>query len=337
MGRNVLVAERDNTIEVTVHNLGNLAAKQVKLRVAWLPLTTSPGAWNPLPDPTPQDIPANGKVVYRVPWRVPKMSLNGVEVWHFCVRADVTAYVDPNDAHSEIVVHDNWAQSNFDRIFSLFGSPSVRRRTGVTITNTLAGPATFRTAVNQSSAFFRTYIGNAWLHLEPGETHMTEFMYESLAGDPLHGSAFERALSDEGGPRNVASLTTSAIGPGNSCAVGHQWWGARLIIVAGRATRIENLHMSSDGVSGTIIATVDGVDQILSGSGDVNVVFWLAGQPDEVAVAGHWSGERFWVVPPRHIMDAAWNGQEIYAEAFYLGHGMWASCRSGPHHFVLNH
>jgi hypothetical protein len=137
--------------------------------------------------------------VFPVSWNVPT-TVDGVQVWHFCVRADVTKYVDSTDPnlHNEIVVHDNWAQSNFDGVFLPFGSPSSRRRTGVDITNSLEHPATFRTVMNQSSAFFRTYIGHAWLHLEPGETHVTELMYESLAGDPLHGSAFQEAFGKKG-------------------------------------------------------------------------------------------------------------------------------------------
>ncbi|WP_327107238.1 hypothetical protein [Nonomuraea glycinis] len=336
MGRNFLTGGRNHTIEVTVHNLGNLAANKVQIRVAWLPFTTSPGAWVQLPPPAPQDIPANGRVVFPVSWNVPT-TVGGVPAWHFCVRADVTAYVDPTDpAHSEIVVHDNWAQSNFDRVFSFIGSPSSRRRTGVDITNSLADPAIYRTVANQSSAFFRTYIGNAWLHLEPGETHRTEFMYESLAGDPIHDAAFMDAFSiSEGeGLSNVASLTTSVVGPGDDCAVAHQWWGARLIVTAGFVTRIEDLRATSDGVTGTVIATAYGVDQIVT-TGDVNMVFWSAGHPEETITAGSWSGGQFWVNPPSHIWDALRRGEEVYGEAFYVSRGYWASCRSGAHRLIL--
>ena len=61
-----------------------------------------------------------------------------MEVEHFCVRADIDRYVDPrNPDHDEIVVSNNWAQSNFNSTNVPFGSPSERAVTGLTITNRL--------------------------------------------------------------------------------------------------------------------------------------------------------------------------------------------------------
>ncbi|MGW0802726.1 hypothetical protein [Nonomuraea sp. NPDC002799] len=333
-GRNFVTAGRDHTIEVIVRNVGNLAAKEVKIRVAWLPFTTTPGSWTPLPDPPPLDIPAKGAVVYNVPWRVPKSpSLNGVPVWHFCVRADITAYVVDHPSHNEVTVKDNWSQSNFNRVYTPFGSPSARSRTGVAITNTSAHSAAFRTAVNQNSALFRTYLGNTWLRLEPGETHVTELMYESLAGDAVHGSAFMDAFHENEGLSNDVGLTTSMIGPGDSCGVAHQWCGAQLNIVAGYLTRIESLRMTSDGVFGKVIGERDNDAEVLN-YGEVNVVFWLADQ-EETTVAASWYGDQFGVNPPNHIQEAAWAGEEVYAEAFYASAAVWASCRSSTYRLVM--
>lgn len=51
--------------------------------------------------------------------------IGDVPVEHFCVRVDIERYRDTDPTHDEIVVFDNWAQSNFDTSSVPFNSPST--------------------------------------------------------------------------------------------------------------------------------------------------------------------------------------------------------------------
>ena len=185
-----------NAIRITVHNRGTLAATQVQIHVRWLPFTLSAGPWQPLPDPAPFDVPALGFTSLVVPWNVPaSVKVGDVEANHFCVRVEIDRFRDPaHPEREEIVVADNWAQSNFDAVSLPFGSPSDRLRTAATLSNPLGREATYLLTTDQSGDGYRVYVGHAWLRLPPGETRPVELAYESLAGDPVLGEAFERSL-----------------------------------------------------------------------------------------------------------------------------------------------
>ena len=62
--------------------------------VQWLPFTTAPGSWNPLPDPPRIPvIAAKSTVTIDVPWTTPaSLKLNDVEVEHFCVNARIDRF-----------------------------------------------------------------------------------------------------------------------------------------------------------------------------------------------------------------------------------------------------
>lgn len=112
----VVVKGAPNGISITVRNLGSLAATDVQIHVRWLPFTVAPGKWIDLPDPTPFSVPATGLTSLVVPWPVPKsVKIGDAEAEHFCVRVDIDRYRDPaHPEQEEIVVVDNWAQSNFN-------------------------------------------------------------------------------------------------------------------------------------------------------------------------------------------------------------------------------
>ena len=195
----VVVKGARNMIAVTVWNTGTLAADQVHMRVAWMPFTLTAGAPVPLPAPDPFSVPpGGGHQTVEIPWDLPSsVQLGGVEVDHFCVRVDIDRYVDPAHPESdEIVVFDNWAQSNFSTKWLRHGSPSERAGTVVTASNVVNRDARYEFEVDQDGELFRVYLGTAWRALAPGEEARIELAYESLAGDPLWGPAFEEATRE---------------------------------------------------------------------------------------------------------------------------------------------
>ncbi len=134
-----------NKIAVTVWNTGTLDADQVRIHVHWIPFTLTAGTPVPLPDPPPFAVAAGSASTVEVPWDLPtSVPLGGVEVDHFCVRVDIDRYLDPAHPESkEIVVFDNWAQSNFSTKWLRHGSPSERAGTVVTASNVLARDARY--------------------------------------------------------------------------------------------------------------------------------------------------------------------------------------------------
>ena len=193
-GEEFVVPGSPHTIRLTIHNTGTLAATDVITHVQWLPFTTAPGSWNPLPEPEEIAlIPAKDKVTIEIPWTPPNMKLKGVPVEHFCVNARIDRFRNPlNPDEDEIVVADNWAQSNFTTESVANGSPSDRVRTVMGFENTLERESTHFFGIRQTRNVFRVYVGHAWLALPAGGSAAIPLAYESLAGDPQLGSMMER-------------------------------------------------------------------------------------------------------------------------------------------------
>ncbi len=331
-GDNKVVKGRRHKIVVRVRNAGTLAAKNVRVGLAWLPFTTSPGTWTNLPDPARHDVPAGATVQFEQDWDVPvDLKIGDLEVEHFCVKASIDAYVDPLDASSsEIVIFNNWAQSNFDTTTVSDGSPSERRWTGLSVTNTLSARATYLTIPEQNSEHFRVYVGNAWLRLGPNESRVIEVAYESLAGDPVHGPAFDTAFRQGVFERpNRLSFNSFVVREApRQCTSPAGVWGAGLFLRAGRRTWIDDFRMEGEVVRGHLRGSENGVATLVA-EGRVNVVLWTARRPGEFVTTGlvEPSG-RFTALVPGEIMRAVGHDR-IHGEALYLGTIRWAPCRSG--------
>lgn len=331
-GANRVQKGQRHTVVMRVKNAGTVAAENVRVSAKWLPFTTAPGSWNNLPEMPRQNIAPNTTATYRVDWEVPAdLKLNNVDVDHFCVRVEIDRFVDArDDTHSEIVVFNNWAQSNFDSTNVSHGSPSDRRSTGIAVTNVLAQEATYLTVMEQTSQHYRAYLGHAWLKLQPGETAMLPVSYESLAGDPVHGADFPNIDQMQHEPPNKLSFTTLVRPLDHSrCPAPHVVWGAGLSIRAGFRTWFRDVDMPGEIVRGHIVAEINGLEQAVSG-GQVNVVLWLAERPEELFRA---SGNvdvngRFFAVVPQELMHH-FGHAEIVGEVFYLGTGMFSPARSG--------
>jgi hypothetical protein len=272
-----------NLIEITVHNVGSLAAKDTQIHVKWLPFTLTAGAWNNLSDPAPFNVPANGLTKLVVPWAIPaSVKIGDVEVEHFCVRVDIERYRDPaHPDHEEIVVHDNWAQSNFDSKPVKFGSPSDRIATVTTATNVLGRRATYLFDAEQSTPWYRVFLGHAWLRLEPGQTRPIELAYESLSGDPLYGDDFEKNIERISSRDHHVAVMSGVMPEGTECDTPRDVFGVGLTLRAGRRVRIDQVGRNGEVVFARVQRVGAGGTSPVN-SGELHLAVWPDDEPERV-------------------------------------------------------
>ena len=167
--REFVVKGATNKIKITVHNAGVIPATNVRIHVAWLPYTVSAGPWVPLPDPLPFVVPAKGQTEVTVDWPVPLLVPVGNEqAHHFCVGVRIDGFTSAlHPENTEVVLSDNWAQSNFADESVDFGSPSTRKRTVVTVSNPLPTAHVYEVEANQDTAWYRVYVGNSLVAVGP--------------------------------------------------------------------------------------------------------------------------------------------------------------------------
>lgn len=294
-----------NTIRLTIHNVGNVAATDVVTHVAWLPFTVAPGEWKPLPDPPViATIPAKTDVTIDIPWTPPtSVTLQGVEVEHFCVRAEVERFRNPLDPdRDEITVYDNWAQSNFDTKAVSHGSPSERVRTVVGMANVLTREATYHLDVRQTRGMFRVYLDHAWLVMPEGESTGLGLAYESLVDDPVHGAEIEELGQTLFERPNLVELTTRREpDPESDCCTARLWSGASLALSSGRRTWFEDVRFEGEVVRANAFTSIGGVATPLV-FGSVTLAIWSPDDPDAPASTRTDDlvrGEAFIVLPER--------------------------------------
>jgi hypothetical protein len=328
-GPETVVKGKVNTIKVRVHNRGTKAAAAVKIRVQWLPFTTAPGPWNLLPNPPTQAIPAHSTREFVLNWSVPaSIQANNIEAEHFCVRVDVERYVDPTDpAGSEIVVNNNWAQSNFTTDAVAQGSPSERRVTAVTARNIFPRSAVHSTLIEQTSEHFRTYVDHAWRRLEPHQADVTQIWYESLAGDPLGGRDFQVAFEEASHERGLTNdLTARAfVKPDRYFDSARERWGVQLMIRAGIRTRIRDMNAHGELVTGSVLA----VNGELVDRGNVRLIGWPERRPEEQAFADAQVDAQgaFRLLVPPPLLGAA-QQDAVHLMIFYHGSSRFARSQS---------
>ena len=327
-GPNVAVKGKTNTIKLRVHNRGTKDANQVQVRVGWLPFTSAPGPWTALTPPPTQPIPAHATRDFQLNWELPaSVQVNGVEAEHFCVRVDIDRYVDPLDpSGDEIVVFNNWAQSNFSTSAVGHGSPSERRTTAVNATNKLPVAAVHRTLVEQSDPNFRAFVDHSWRRLAPGETDVTRVDYESLAGDPLFDGRFQLAFRQAEGQGLHNSLTArSFVIPEQPARGPIPRWGVELAVTAGLRTAIRDFDARGRQAVGAIGY---GSEPSPAHGGTVRVVFWTEEDPATQYIGdGVLEDGRFAVFIPLEVQRLR-ERTTVYAQAFYHGSGRYIACRS---------
>lgn len=279
----VVVKGATNVIKVTVNNLGSLPGTDVRIHVRWVPFTVAPGKWNDLPDPVPFTVPASGSASITVNWPLPSsVKVGDVEAEHFCVRVDVDRYNDPgHPEHGEIVVVDNWAQSNFDTAAVAFGSPSDRVVTAATASNSLERPATYVFGADQSSDFYRIYLGHAWLRLQTAQTRPLELAYESLASDPVFGSEFDQNVERITSRDHHVSISSWVLPDNTDCGAPREVFGVGLDLRAGRRTWIDEVRRNGELVVARVQARSNGVTFPVSG-GEFHCAAWADDEPERV-------------------------------------------------------
>jgi hypothetical protein len=328
-GPDIAVKGKVTTIKVRVHNRGTKAASDVQIRVQWLPFTTAAGPWKSLPAPPTQAIPAHSTREFALNWSVPaSIQVGSIEAEHFCVRVDVDRYVDPTDpAGSEIVVYDNWAQSNFTTDAVAHSSPSERRVTAVTATNIFPRWATHSTLIEQTSEHFRTYVDHAWRRLGPRQTDVTRIWYESLAGDPLGDRDFQAAFREASRERGLTNDLTARcfLKPDRHFDGSRERWGVQLLIRAGIRTFVREVHARGELVAGTVSADNGEVVN----RGNVRLIGWPERRPDEQAFADAQVDARgaFRLLVPAPLLWAA-QREAILLTVFYHGTARFARCHS---------
>jgi len=336
-GDNRVAKGLHHTIRARVRNKGSLAATNVRVTISWLPFTTSPGSWTNLEQPDPQTIAPNTDAIFEAGWDVPgSLQVAGKEVEHFCVRVAVDRFVNPLDAsQDEIVVHNNWAQSNFDTKVVAHGSPSDRTWTGLGISNPLNDAAVYLTIPEQDGRFFRAYVGNEWLNIGPKETRMVEIGYESLSGDPVYGPEFEKAF--ESGhferPTRLAFNSFVVAETSQGCSAPELQWGAELQLRPGVRTELVDVRRDGEAVRGRVVERVSSASRPVD-RGEVVVVSWRESAPSVqlMEVGNVETDGTFLVRVPDEIMQVI-NQEPVWGEALYSGSNRWAPCRSGQFPF----
>jgi hypothetical protein len=268
-----------NAIKITVHNHGSLEATDTRIHVRWLPFTVTTGPWVNLPDPAPFTVPANGLTSLVVPWPLP----GDEEAEHFCVRVDIDRYRDPaHPEHEEIVVFDNWAQSNFSTGWVAFGSPSDRVATAAVAGNALGRTATYLFGADQSSDWYRTFIGHAWLRLPPGGSRPLELAYETLAGDPVAGEEFDKNLERITSMVHHVALSSWVVPEGTECGTPREVFGAGLQVRTARRAWIEDVRIEGELLVARVLAgDPNEPDEV--GFGEFHLATWPEDDPERVS------------------------------------------------------
>jgi M6 family metalloprotease-like protein len=255
-----------NTIVATITNRGNIPAPQVRadFYIKDFTVTDAPETYLQTDH---QNMQAGEAVKFQATWTP---SAAG----HFCVIVRIPHYVPPMAPNlDELTDLNNEAQSNYDRFISASGSPASRVVTSVAVFN----PYTQRTRVYvcpaQSNPLYRTYLGNTWVALDPGESRSIEVMVEY---GPVGNSDRDAALFGTANLRKFTAL------PNDLNMLGlieyppdrhilHPMGGAQVRVAKGKGTRIDGLAHAKGIVSGTVVVASTG--KAVSG-GKVLVTTW---------------------------------------------------------------
>lgn len=332
-GPNRVAKGLKHKIVARVFNAGSKQADNVRVSFDWLPFTVSPGAWTSLGAAPLQSVPPGATVAFEREWDVPAaLEVAGFEVEHFCVKVTIDRYVDPLDpAHSEIVIHNNWAQSNFDTKALPHGSPAERHWSGVAVDNASHPSATYHVLPEQDSEHVRTFVANAWLRVPHGGSGWVPLATESLAGDPEAGAAFEAAFVEGEFERPIKVSFNAFVAPEDPsrCVSPSVVWGAGLALRPGLRTWIDKLRREGELIWGSVSASDDGITQAVPrGSG--NVVVWFEGAPeDQYVLEGEVSDGQLRALIPGDVLSRV-DEDQLWADAIFLGDLRYALGRSGP-------
>ncbi|MGM0557294.1 MAG: hypothetical protein ACQEVA_13000, partial [Myxococcota bacterium] len=173
--RNVPWANHKNTIIATVRNNGSEDAPGVTVRFYSQRFNAGENLPENLLGTVTKDVPAGSTVEFK---------LDGSDAWvprgerHYCVKAEIDIYANPNTATPEATQMNNNARSNYTRYWSDSSSPAERKVGTLTVNNPTDERTVVGVMVDQTHPHFRTYIEHRWVTLDPGQSQDIRVMYE---------------------------------------------------------------------------------------------------------------------------------------------------------------
>lgn len=176
---NLPIANITNRIVTTVRNDGARDAPGVVVRTGILPFNTDApdsSRWDSK-DPVTITVPAGGSTDAVVEW-FPQ------QTGHYCVRSLLDYYGPPQQPLTELSIHNNKAQTNYDILLSVVASPASRESRQIDVHNPHPYPVEAIVEVVQDSDAYRSYLDHRWLYLEPGEVRSVRLEVESKATEP---------------------------------------------------------------------------------------------------------------------------------------------------------
>lgn len=250
---------RLNTVVAKVTNLGKLNAPGVVVKFFVHDYTTN----NPPKQPfdigeDKKDVPAGQTVEFETVWR-PK------EEGHYCIQARIQHYQTPGpNSVIEATEYNNKAQSNYDRFISETASPPTRKVTSVEVQNPLNVPVCANIHIARSTnPLFRTYIGQRWLELQPGETKKVELMFEYIhEKDPVWIDELEKYI---GRPNDVSIYSVIHTHVPGERSTRMVLGGVNAQIERGKATRIKDFEFDPPKVVSGKVITVDKEEYVPGG------------------------------------------------------------------------
>ncbi len=176
-------ANNPNTIIAKVKNNGNLAAPNVLVNfyVKDYTVTNAPETFL---GSQQKNIPPGATVEFNTTWTPPSEG-------HYCIVVRIPLYqTGGTPSVVEMTELNNLAQSNYDSYISASSSPFTREITSVLVNNPYPKRTRIFLTGSQNNPFYRTYIANRWVILNPGETRKVEVMFEYSDNLPSLGKQY---------------------------------------------------------------------------------------------------------------------------------------------------
>jgi len=312
-----------NTVVAKIKNNGNIGAPGVRADFFVKDYTVG-GAPETFIGSDTKNIGAGATVEFTAPWTPPASG-------HFCIIVRIPLYqVPPMTGILELSGTNNEAQSNYDRFISATGSPASREISSMTVGNPYSERTSVFLTVSQTNPAYRTYIGNRWVTLNPGETKQIPLMFE-FAGDgfltggggpslpPGQGDSVSQILKRAPNDVQIIGLIRNPDSPDP-----HAWTlfdGGQVQVVTGRATEFEDFRQDMQRtVAGRVVTRDNGsavpggkvLVKLTSASGQDISYVEAAVAPSglfQAVVTGGWKKAVAYYLPPNGFGEAT--SQEI--------------------------
>ena len=255
-----------NTIIARVKNNGGLDAPQVRANF-YVKNYNAGGTPETFLGTDVRDVPAGATVNFQGNWTPPAEG-------HFCIIVRIPLYQLPaNPAVVEMTELNNLAQSNYDRFISTTSTPS-REMSSIEIGNPYPVRTRIWITASNSNPLYRTYLENAWVYLNPGETRKVQVMYE-YAPDHLTNDVYPKEQLPKYRrmlrlPNRVAFASFIENPRDNPRHAMEVLGGAEAEVVTGKSTRFQRFAVDGRTVQGTVV-TVEEDKPVPSGKVVVRV------------------------------------------------------------------